>query len=1099
MLSRPIWLLVLVYAVFSMLWMAVAGHLISITLDDPTLRSSASLIKDLVLVAASSCVFYALLRFARDTLVPPSIPAPDSIRFQLNRLMLMLVSLAMVAPLVSIGIVKVYGPEIERKTYDDLHTIADLKAEQIQLWLAERQGNAEALASSQEFVEWVSSMKKNNDERHRHLIWKRLDAIMKAYSYESVLLLDTTGTKMLVLGEQPDSLKVSETLLSASLSRGEMQSSDLYLDQNGHAWLDIVVPIILDARSPQAVALVVLRANLGKFLLPLIEKWPGSSASGEILLIRQDDRTIHYLYRRRHLTNDSAPGEIELPRRSDDTAGNGTDKSMRGETRGLDYRGEEVLAAYRPIAGSGWYLIAKIDQREVLTQLWTLVLWVSIVVLLAIAAVGVVLLLLWRQQRRAHQLALAIHTAEQDRLLKYFYELPFMGMAITSPDNKRWLRFNNQLCQILGYSREELAAKNWLEMIHPEDVGKDLAQFDHLMHGSSDGYAVNKRFIRKDGSVVTANVDVKCVRREDGKAQYFVAIVRDITDQENQKAEIVAARSQLQATLDAIPDLLFELDLEGRCHAYHSAHTDLPILHVEDLLGKNVSDVLSPSEAEVIVSALREANEQGLSSGKQLELQLPQGTFWYELSVSRKEADPRLAPRFIVIARDITERKAAERRILNLAHYDALTGLPNRALLADRMKVAIKRAARVLGRIAVLFVDLDRFKPINDSLGHEVGDRLLQEVAERMQAAIRSVDTVSRVGGDEFVVLLGEIETAEDAARVAEKLIFTLSRPYHIEEHELSLTASIGICIYPDNGSEPGILIRNADASMYTAKQSGRNRYQFYSEDMTARALERLSLERDLRGAVERGEMFLVYQPQIELETGRVIGAEVLLRWRHATQGLISPQRFIPVAEDSGMILGIGEWALHQACQQARLWRDRGVLDVCISVNVSAVQFRQADFVDVVKRTLKKSGLSPDRLELELTESVVMQGVEPALEKLRQLAALGVKVAIDDFGTGYSSLSYLRQFTVDRLKIDQSFVHDLPGNADAEAIAAAIVAMGINLGFRIIAEGVETEAQAAFLQGVLCKEGQGYLYAWPMTSSEFERWVATWTLRSAGR
>jgi diguanylate cyclase (GGDEF)-like protein len=405
------------------------------------------------------------------------------------------------------------------------------------------------------------------------------------------------------------------------------------------------------------------------------------------------------------------------------------------------------------------------------------------------------------------------------------------------------------------------------------------------------------------------------------------------------------------------------------------------------------------------------------------------------------------------------------------------------------MKVAIKRAARQSTRLAVLFVDLDRFKPINDSLGHDVGDKLLKVVAERMQDSVRSVDTVSRVGGDEFVVLLSEIETSEDAARVAEKLINTLSQRYEIEEHELLLTASIGICIYPDNGIESGILLRNADASMYSAKEAGRNRYQFYSEDMTARAIERLSLERDLRNAAERGELFLVYQPQIELATGRIIGAEVLMRWRQPQQGLISPLRFIPVAEDSGLILTMGEWALSESCRQARAWQDRRLLDMCISVNVSAVQFRQTDFVHVVERALKDSGLSPEKLELELTESVVMQGAEPALEKLRQLDALGVKVAIDDFGTGYSSLSYLRQFTVDRLKIDRSFVRDLPGNNDAEAIAAAIVAMGLSLGLRIIAEGVETEAQAEFLQRISCKEGQGYLYAWPMAIDEFEAWI----------
>jgi diguanylate cyclase (GGDEF)-like protein len=451
-----------------------------------------------------------------------------------------------------------------------------------------------------------------------------------------------------------------------------------------------------------------------------------------------------------------------------------------------------------------------------------------------------------------------------------------------------------------------------------------------------------------------------------------------------------------------------------------------------------------------------------------------------------------MEPRFIVLARDITERKAAEQRIMSLAHFDALTGLPNRVLLADRMKVAIQHAARQSRRLAVLFVDLDRFKPINDSLGHDIGDKLLKAVAARMQGSVRVVDTVSRVGGDEFVVLLSEVEIPDDAARVAEKLISGLSQPYRIDEHELLLTASIGICIYPDNGSQPSILLRNADASMYSAKQGGRNRYQFYSDDMTLRAIERLGLEHDLRGAVERGEVFLVYQPQIELATSRIIGMEVLMRWRHPMRGLISPARFIPVAEDSGIILSLGEWALRESCRQARLWRDQGLLDVCISVNVSAVQLRQTDFAHIVARALAESGLPPANLEIELTESVVMQGVEPALEKLRELDTLGVKVAIDDFGTGYSSLSYLRQFTVDRLKIDQSFVRDLPGNMDAEAIAAAIVAMGLSLGLRIIAEGVETEAQATFLQSVLCREGQGYLYAHPMTADEFQAWVTAW-------
>ncbi|GAB1719385.1 MAG: diguanylate cyclase/phosphodiesterase (GGDEF & EAL domains) with PAS/PAC sensor(s) [Nitrosospira sp.] len=1098
-MNRPPRPIMLLYAAFSMLWLALAGYLISHAIYDPLLQNQAYIAKELLLIAVSTGLFYLLLRLGQspsDALIPKDGAAG---RFRLNQLVLIFASLALVAPLVALGIFRGYGPELEQGAYADLQTITDLKIGQIELWLEERRGDAESLRIDKVLAERIVNLPHKRADKHlRQLVRTRLSAVQRAYGYESVLLF-AEGTEenetTLALGEQRPLSARARALVPAALQTGQVQSSDMYSDEKGEARLDIVAPLVPDEFSKKAGTVIVLRANLRKFLLPLVEKWPGKSLSAETLLVRQDGETITYLNRRRHAAN---RGEKERQGYEQPGAEEGLAliaairQNQRGTLQGLDYRGEPVFAAHGPIAGTGWHLVSKIDRSEVLAPLWTLIYWVSIVILLATAIVGLVLVLLWRQQQQADRLALLVRTTEQDRLLKNFYEMPFIGMATTSPVTKCWLRCNDQLCEILGYPREELMEKSWVELTHPDDVEKDIAAFENVMRGESEGYALNKRFIRKDKTIVITNTDVKCVRRNDGSVDYFVAMIRDITEQEHRKNEILAAQNQLQATLDAIPDLLFELDLDGACHAYHSARTDLPAIPVESMLGKKISEVLPAVAVEIILSALREAREKGLSAGKQLELDLAQGKLWFELSVSRRHADPGTKPRFIVLARDITERKAAEQRIMNLAHYDPLTGLPNRVLLGDRMKVAIQHAARQSRRLAVLFVDLDRFKPINDSLGHDIGDKLLKAVAVRMQGSVRVVDTVSRVGGDEFVVLLSEIELPDDAARVAEKLILGLSQPYRIDEHELLLTASIGICIYPDNGTQPSILLRNADASMYTAKQGGRNRYQFYSDDMTQRAIERLGLEHDLRGAVERGETFLVYQPQIELATSRIIGMEVLMRWRHATRGLISPARFIPVAEDSGIILTLGEWALHESCQQAQLWRDQGLLDVCVSVNVSAVQLRQTDFVHIVARVLADTGLPPANLELELTESVIMQETESTLEKLRELETLGVKVAIDDFGTGHSSLSYLRQFTVDRLKIDQSFVHDLPGNVDAEAIAGAIVAMGLRLGLRIIAEGVETEAQAAFLQSALCKEGQGYFYARPMTADAFQAWVATW-------
>jgi diguanylate cyclase (GGDEF)-like protein/PAS domain S-box-containing protein len=1083
----PTWVIVLLYAASSVLWVAVAGYIISLTLDDPALRTRAYLVNELILVTISTALFYLLLKIGKDTRAVPIVHPPHPVR--LNRLLLMLVPLAMVAPLVSIGIVNMYGPEIERGTYADLQTISDLKAEQIELWLDERHGDAETLAVSQTLIERVVNLRTEKDGRIRQLIVNRLEAVRRAYSYESVLLLDANRETLLALGEQRKLPAVTQALLADALSTDRIESTDLFLDENGKPCLDILVPLTPRPGNEQPVAVVILRANLELFLIPLVERWPGNSPSAEILLIRQVGETVRHLNKLQHNSNANPNNLTERSIVSRNMLASVVE-GQRGTAQGTDYRGEAIFAAYRPIVGSDWRLLAKIDRAEVFAQLWVLVFWVTVVILVAIAAVSLVLLLLWRQQRKAQQLAFMVHAAEQDRLLKYFYELPFIGMAITSPDNKRWLRFNDQLCEILGYSREELERRTWVEVTHPDDVTKDIAEFERVIRGESEGYAMDKRYIRKDGSIVVASLDVKCVRKGDGKVNYFIAMIRDVTEQRRQRSEILAARSQLQATLDAIPDLLFELDSQGYCHACHSARARLPGFSAEDLIGRRITDIFSPDTGDAIALALQEAQDKGFSAGKQVKMELPLGILWFELSVSRKQAELGCEWRFIMLARDVTERRAAEQHIKNLAHYDILTGLPNRALLADRLKVAIRRAARQGSRLAVLFADLDRFKPINDSLGHDVGDKLLKAVAERMQDSVRSEDTVSRVGGDEFVVLLTEIESAEDVARVAEKLIAEMSRPYQIEEHDLTVMASVGICIYPDNGTDPSILLRNADASMYSAKQAGRNRYHFYSEEMTSRAIERLSLEHDLRSASSRNELFLMYQPQIEISTGNITGVEVLARWRHPAHGLISPLRFIPVAEDTGLILPLGERALRESCLHTRSWLQRGLLDACICVNISGVQFRQTDFVQHVQEALEDTGLPPDKLELELTENVLMQTIEAALEKLRELRALGVRIAIDDYGAGCSSLSSLRQFMIGRLKIGQSFVRDLPGDRNAESVAAAIMAIGRSMDLRVIAEGVETQAQVEFLKEMSCKEAQGYLFAAPMTRPEFEAWLA---------
>ena len=453
---------------------------------------------------------------------------------------------------------------------------------------------------------------------------------------------------------------------------------------------------------------------------------------------------------------------------------------------------------------------------------------------------------------------------------------------------------------------------------------------------------------------------------------------------------------------------------------------------------------------------------------------------WAVLNVSLVDDDSGIASIVEGTLVDITERKVAEERVQSLAYYDALTGLPNRILLHDRLSKALATARRQMHKVALLFFDLDRFKIINDSLGHSVGDLLLEDVAERLKSCAREEDTVARLGGDEFVIVLTHVNDIPGAAVSAERFMDAMTARFVIQGHSLSIGCSLGISIFPEHGADSETLIKHADAAMYSAKDIGRNNFQFFTADMNAQALERLTLENGLRLALEKKELFLMYQPQMNIATGKISELEALLRWQHPVLGLVPPDKFIRIAENSGLIVPIGEWVLRTACSQARKWKDEGLPPVSIAINVSAVQFRQQGFCELIRRVLRETGLAPHYLELELTESLLLGNADVTLSVLQELKAMGLTLAIDDFGTGYSSFSYLKRFPVSKLKIDRSFVRDVAVNPDDAAITTAIISMAKSLNLKVIAEGVEDEAQMSFLRAHQCDEIQGYYFSRPL-------------------
>ncbi|MFO0754254.1 MAG: EAL domain-containing protein [Thermodesulfovibrionales bacterium] len=567
------------------------------------------------------------------------------------------------------------------------------------------------------------------------------------------------------------------------------------------------------------------------------------------------------------------------------------------------------------------------------------------------------------------------------------------------------------------------------------------------------------------------------------------AEVRRERRQADERIREIARRQE--SILNSIPDRAWMKDREGRYIAVNDAYGQTAGRTPAEIAGKTDLDIWPPEIAEKFRSDDREVMRSGERMTVEEQLVDAAGNIeWFETIKIPLHDDKGEVVGTTGIARDITRRKQMEETIRFQAYHDLLTGLPNRTLFMDRLSLAVPQAQRTGKRIAVLFLDLDRFKNINDSLGHTVGDHLLQEVSGRLEGQMHETDTLARVGGDEFTVLLPLINHVEEAAKIAEKIAGIFKAPFLIDGHELHITASIGISIYPEDGALAESLLKNADIAMYHAKDQGRNNFQFYNPALNIRTLERIHLENRLRQTVEHGELVVHYQPQVNIKTGRMVGAEALVRWRHPELGLLTPRQFIPVAEEAGIIISIDQWVLRTACSQLTRWLAAGCPPIYISTNLSARQFQQPNLAETIAQILEETGLPPGSLGIEITETLAMQDTELTARNLNRLNTLGITFSIDDFGTGYSSLSYLKKLPLHKLKIDKSFISDLTEDPDYRSIVNAIIAMAHSLKLEVVAEGVETEEQAAFLQANNCDEIQGYFFSKPVPADEFERMLA---------
>ncbi|MDD4864086.1 MAG: EAL domain-containing protein [Alishewanella agri] len=664
------------------------------------------------------------------------------------------------------------------------------------------------------------------------------------------------------------------------------------------------------------------------------------------------------------------------------------------------------------------------------------------------------------------------------------------GIAHVNADGQ-FIRVNDELCNLLGYSAAELLTMRFQQLTHPMDLSRDQELLHEVLQGRRQSYTLEKRYLHKNGQIIWARLSVALIAETENSEPFFVSVIQDISDVKLTQMKLEESELRFRTLLDSMPTISVQgYDEEGKTLYWNKGSEKVYGYSRKEAVGRNLLDLIIPEKMQ---EGVREAINLMASSGEARHAE--------ELTLRRKDGSPVTVysshaviilpdkkPQIYCIDIELTDYKQQEAQLAFLAQYDPLTHLPNRHYFANQLDQALKVARRENLQLAVLILDLDNFKNINDSYGHKTGDLLLQRVAEKLQICCRETDSLARLGGDEFAILIEHLDTPEDAARFAQELLQNLQQPMLLEQDlELSTAASIGISLYPTHHDNVEALLQGADAALYKAKSEGRNTYYYYSDQLTAQARQRLVLESRLRQAIKKQQLRCYYQPQLDIKTGSIIGAELLLRWQDPELGFISPDLFIPLAESSGLIHLIGQQVLQQACIQGQAWLNEGLPPITLAVNVSVQQFGRGDLEQQVKMVLAESGFPARLLELEVTESALMLDEEKVVLTMQQLRETGVRLAIDDFGTGYSSLAYLQRLPLDILKVDRRFIANMTANSDDRQIAKAIIELGHTLRFEVLAEGVETAEQLALLQDMACDYYQGYYFSKPVPAEEFRR------------